>query len=87
MAKRSTTTTTPRVPKLHPFYIAEVMPATDDQPASEKAVALIKAHRDAGAMKHFIAPRFVIRVATSDDIYACAEAKIKPEVAASGDAE
>lgn len=58
------------------YYIAEVTGEAPD--TTETPAALIKTTSAAAALRYWVTPRYVVRLAEQDDFYACAEAGIKP---------
>lgn len=67
------------------YVVIETTPATEDDPASTRPVALVRTTSAAAALKHFVTPKYESRFAEQDDLYACAEAQIKPVTAVASD--
>jgi hypothetical protein len=79
MAKRSVNSDSKSL-ATRAYYIAEV--TETEGGTTQKPAALIKTTSAAAALRYFVTPRYVVRLAEQDDIYACAEAGIKPVVPA-----
>jgi hypothetical protein len=70
--------TAPKSDNTRVYYIGEQIPATEEEPAHEVPRALLRTTNASAALRHHVTPRFVARLATADDIWNCAEAKIRP---------